>query len=848
MKINKLFLFGLAAGLTVTTSAQTDSLSASDSITNNVPVLMSGSSLMDSDGQSENVSGLLQSSRDVYARTAGFNFSAARFRFRGYSSENTQINLGGMPGNDPESGWAIWSYWGGLNDITRYPEVSTGISSSTQQFGGIGGSSYIDLRASTKRAGSRFSYAATNRSYENRLMFTHNTGVLKSGWSFSASLSSRWANGGEGYVEGTPYSNLAYFLSVGKKLNDKHELNLAVFGSPSVTGRRSISTQEVYELTDNNYYNSYWGYQTDAETGDSSKRNARQRNNHKPYFVLSDDWQINKKSKLTASAYAIIGSTSSSNVNWNNAADPRPDYYKNLPSYFRLIGDEEGALAAEESWASDVYTSQLDWDAMYAANSKNLHTVDNANGSETQEIGNRSKYILESARVDPRQFGIDLNYQNKLSDKLFLTAGAKGEIYTSRNFKVMKDLLGGDYWLDVDQFAERDFADPTIAQNDISTPNKIIKEGDVFGYDYNMHVNTANVFAQLDYKTKKVDTYIGLQETETTFWREGLMANGKFPEESIGNSEKYHFSNYAIKAGATYKINGRHYFKVNGESATRAPFSRAAFISPRTRDQVVENLESTKIMSGDLNYIVRYPNLKIKATGFYTKMDDQIWARSFYHDEYLSFVNYAMTGVDQLFTGVELGFEAKIATVWELSGAFTKAQYLYTSRPKATITTDNSQELIAEDKEIYLKNYHVGGMPEMATSIGLKYNSPKYWYVGANFNYFADIYLSPNPDRRTAESIEGYFEGDPQIAGIIDQEKLENGYSLNIFGGKSFKIAKNNSYIRLNVMVNNLLDNTDFQTGGFEQLRYDSQDIDKFPSKYGYMYGRSYFLMVSYLF
>lgn len=848
MKFNKLFFFGIATSFAVSTSAQIDSLSATDSISNIVPVLISGSNLMDSETQSQNVSGLLQSSRDVYARTAGFNFSAARFRFRGYSSENTQISLGGMPGNDRESGWAIWGYWGGLNDITRYPESTTGIASSSRQFGGIGGSSYIDLKASTKRAGSRLSYAATNRSYENRLMFTHNTGVLKNGWSFSASLSSRWANGGEGYVEGTPYSNVAYFLSVGKKMNEKHELNLAVFGSPSSRGRRGIATQEVYDLTDNNFYNSYWGYQTDAETGEKVKRNARVRNNHKPYIVLSDDWQINKNSKLTTSAYAIVGSTGSTNVNWNNAADPRPDYYKNLPSYFRLRDDEAGALAAEEAWANDVYTSQLDWDAMYFANSKNLHTVDNANGSGSSVTGNRSKYIVEDARVDPRQYGIDLNYQNKINDKLFLVAGVKGESYTSRNYKKVKDLLGGEYWVDVDQFAERDFADPAIAQNDISTPNKIVRVGDVFGYDYKIHVNTANAFGQVDYKTKKVDSYIGLQGSQSTFWREGIMVNGKFPEASAGNSDKYSFTNYAVKAGATYKINGRHYLQVNGENATRAPFSRASFISPRTRDQVVGNLESTKILSGDFNYVVRYPKLKARATAFYTKMDDQIWARSFYHDEYLSFVNYAMTNVDQLFTGVELGFEAKIATVWEVSGAFTKAQYLYTSRPVATITTDNSQELIAQDKLIYLKNYHVGGMPETAASIGLKYNSPKYWYVGANFNYFADIYLSPNPDRRTSESIDGYFDGDPQIEGIIAQEKLENGYNINIFGGKSFKIKKNNSYIRLNLMVNNLLDNTDFKTGGFEQLRYDSQDINKFPSKYGYMYGRSFFAMVSYLF
>jgi hypothetical protein len=31
----------------------------------------------------------------------------------------------------------------------------------------------------------------------------------------------------------------------------------------------------------------------------------------------------------------------------------------------------------------------------------------------------------------------------------------------------VNDLLGGDFWVDVDQFSERDFDDPDVAQNDI---------------------------------------------------------------------------------------------------------------------------------------------------------------------------------------------------------------------------------------------------------------------------------------------------------------------------------------------------------------------------------------------
>ena len=81
-------------------------------------------------------------------------------------------------------------------------------------------------------------------------------------------------------------------------------------------------------------------------------------------------------------------------------------------------------------------------------------------------------------------------------------------------------------------------------------------------------------------------------------------------------------------------------------------------------------------------------------------------------------------------------------------------------------------------------------MPQQATTVGLKYNAPKYWYAGVNFNYFADIYLSPNPDRRTSEAIAGYGDGYPYINEVIDQTKLDNGNAVNIFCGKAGRFIK----------------------------------------------------------
>ena len=829
--------------MTVSLNAQTDSSATkTDSLLNkqNFPTFTSSLDALEGDSEAQDVSGLLQSSKDVFSNIAGFNFSAARYRVRGYDSENFTVSMNGITLNNPEGGRAIWAFWGGLNDITRYQESKSGISASSYNFGGIGGFSNIDARATSIRKGSKISYAYANRSYNHRIMITHSTGMMDNGMAVVISASKRSSN--EGYVEGTFYNGASYFLSIEKKFNEKHTLGVVGFGAPTIQGKRSISTQETYDLTGNNYYNSYWGYQN------GEKRNSRIRNNHKPRIILTHYFKMNDKTTLNSSAFYSFGKEGNTRLNWYSAADPRPDYYRNLPSYFNNPGDEAMFEELTVLWqANDPTTTQLDFDQMFFANSKNLFTQTNANGGTESVTGNRAKYIIEEARKDISHYGFNTVFNHKKNDKITLIGGLNVSLYKSNNYKIINDLLGADFWVDVDQFAERDFADESVAQSDINNPNRIIKEGDRFGYNYDININTYNGFGQIEGTTTKIDWFAGLSITSTSFWRTGNYKNGLFPENSLGDSEKQTFFNYGVKAGGIYKLTGRHLIRLNGAYLTRAPFSRTAFVSPRTRDQVVPNLKSEQVMSGDISYIVRYPKVKTRATFFHTTIKDKTWSRSFYHDELNTFVNYMMTGVDQVFTGVEFGAEVNIISTVTISAAFATGQFLYDSRPTATIIQDNSTNSLAEDKTIYFKNYRIGGIPQTVGSIGLQYRSPKYWFAGVNFNYFTDIYLDANPDRRTEEAISKYISTDPQVAEIIDQTKLDDDYSVNLFAGKSWRI-KNKYYIRFNLNVNNVLNNTDFQTGGFEQLRYDQNEIGKFPPKIGYMYGRTYFAMVSFSF
>lgn len=793
---------------------------------------------LDSELGSQDISGILQSSRDVFTATAGFNFGSARFRIRGYDSENTLVTINGVLVNDLETGWAQWSSWAGLNDVTRWSQIRTGIGPTRYNFGSIGGTSDINVRSSSLRKGIRVSYASANRAYSNRVMVTGSTGLMKNGWSFSFSGSRRWAE--EGYVDGTSFDAYAYFLAAENKINDKHSVSFSGFGAPIVQGRAGVAVQEVYDLTGNNYYNPNWGYQNGV------KRNARMTFDHKPMFMFSHYFKPDANTEWNTSLFYTFGRDGSSGLNWFDAKDPRPDYYRYLPSFNT---DFDPALAAQQTalWGDDR-TRQIDWDQMYFANGKNLYSVLDADGIAGNTItGNRSKYILEEMRADPIRLGINSVYSKELDNARHLTVGGSFNHQRTHYFKTVDDLLGGDFWVDIDQFADRDFNDTLISQNDLDRPNKVVYEGDVFGWDYYIHTRLANVFGQYEKKWKKVEAYVGAQVAQTSFWREGNVRNGRFPDDSEGVSEKQNFLNVGVKAGGIYKLTGRHFIAANAAYISRPPSPNASFLSARTRGAVIPGLTAESVYSGDIGYVVRFPRLKGRATLYYTKIMDQIWSRSYYHDEFLTLVNYNMVGVDQINRGVEVGLEANLTSTWQLTAVYAGGDYRYASRPTATITRNNSSEVFAGDRTIYWENYKVGGMPQTAASLGLRYNSPKFWFAGASFNWFGDIYLDPNPDRRTTEALANFVTDDPQWNELLVQEKLDDNVTVDMFAGKSW-MFKRKYRVAFNISVSNLLNNQDFKVGGFEQLRYDRNDVGRFPPKYSYLFGRTYFAMLTFSF
>ncbi len=806
-----------------------------------IPTISLADDDLDQFSTNQNISGVLTASRDVFVSAAAFTFGPSRFRIRGLDSENTLLFLNGVPVNKLDNGRVFWNAWGGLNEVTRFRDVDVGLSPMPYTFGGVGGGTAIDTRASNFRKQTSFSYALSNRTFLHRVMATHSSGLLKNGWAYTISGSRRWAQ--EGYVEGTFFDSWAYFLSVDKKLGKQHQLNFTAFDAPIRRGRSTSSTQEMYDLAGTNFYNPLWGYQN------GEKRNSSVAYTNQPMFVLRHDWKINERANWSTAVSYQFGIDGTTGLDWFDAPDPRPDYYRYLPSFLRQDDDEVANDRAREL-RLDPSRRQINWDQLYNVNRNSL--LSDKFGSllgANRPDGRWSQYIIEDRRSDSKDINLYTNYQNVISNRFTLHLGGTYQAQKVENFKIIEDLLGGDYYVNVDRFAVRDSAANFNAQqNDLNFPSRILREGDKWGYNYDMNIQKWDTWAQGIFTLRKFDIFLAGNLSGTSFWRTGHFRTGRFPENSFGDSEVQEFLNFGVKGGATWKINGRNYVFANAAYLTRAPFVENAYVSPRTRDQLVPNLTSEHIISAEGGYYLRSPNVKARAVAYFNQFNDQIRILRFYNDLERAFGNYLMSNLDRRHMGAELALDVKLFAGFNITGVAALGQYIYTSRATGNIYQDNTSDLgrDARNFTIYNKNYYVAGVPQSAYTMGINYRSPKFWFANVNFNYFDNIWIDFNPVRRTADAVFGLDAEPEKLARLIDQEKAPAQFTMDVFGGKSFRI-KRKYFLFLNLGINNILDNRNFITGGFEQLRFDARERnpDAYPTRYFYNFGLNYFLNVS---
>lgn len=974
--------------------------------------------LNDDEGKSQSMSSASSASQDVFNTTVSFAWSNARYRGRGYEQTYETNYIEGLSFNSAERGQFNFSAMGGLNDATRYKEVVEGIEANNFTFGSIGQATNYLQSASNYAQGWKVGLAGTNRNYKGAARATYSSGLMENGWAFAAQLAWRYSP----YIdikgqigEGISYSSVGYFFTAEKQWSKDMRLSLITFGAPTRRGQSSALTQETYDLTNqynktswgHNNYNPYWGYQN------GKVRNSRIVHSYDPTAIASFDWKINEENHLKVAAGYHYSFYSNSALTFYNAPDPRPDYYRNLPSFlWDGQTDKNGNFIYEDLngkdlgnggdshygyvgpsidmntyntlvdlWTSrDDKTTQIDWDALYAANYAN--NINNPDGS--------ARYIVERRHNDIQEAVASANYRNTSVEHLTATVGLELKASQGIHYKSVDDLLGGNQWIDVDPFAERDIKElatnigltqadiANVKQNDLRNPNAAALKGDKFGYNYRINMASAKVWAQNEWKWNEVDLYYALQLSYSYMQRTSDMINGRAwylaklnPDYAwyylannadailAGNYDAvagrmagshHHFIDPAFKVGATYKIDGRNHLKINAIAETKSPLARDAYISPRVHDRAVESIyrhdyaayyaqqygtswlqeyfgASQKVVGGDLTYSFNYPIVRGRVTGFFTQFWNGTELNGYYDDEARTFVNQSLTGINRRHMGVEAAAAVKLGTYFTLTGVLSIGDYRYTSNALAITSAENGMALaenangpIYELRDsVLLKGLKVATGPQLNTSLKLSFFHPKMWFADITVNYFDWSYLDYAPARRMkglftgtradGTSVNGWYGNDSQTpvhkiyametsdgqlaaknanGGYPDNAVLDNygvpvlkyPYSLmfnqemltasnplhrflvDVSVGKMIYLPNRQS-ISINLTVNNLLNNTHFKTGGYQQARLPRQTIQKepddknsvigpnawkFPSKYYYAWGTNFYLNIQYKF
>lgn len=836
---------------------------------------------------------ILFGSNDPYNDIVSFGFSNIRFKNRGYTSESQDVYLSGVRMNDAITGYSPYSLWSGLNEAMRSKETTIGNEVADRGVGGYNGVTDINAMPSSVRPGWRFSALTNSALYRLRLMANYASGELDNGWSYAFNVSARL--GGNDWVQGVYYRSFAYYAGVEKKFGDAHRLSLVTFAAPGQRGAQNASTQEVYDLMGDNMYNSNWGYQN------GKVRNSRVRKTFEPVTILKYTATPSDNFEASATLLWRTGKNGYTALDWYDASDPRPDYYRNLPSYFWTENEDYNRSNYEKySWAKDAWINNmtkythLDWDRLY-----------NVNYNNYDEAGIlRSKYALEERRVDQNDVNFSANVKWRASDAFMLTGGINGRWNRTEYYKKMDDLLGGEYYINIDQFAERDFASsPTMIQNDLdyymqNGEAQKIKVGDKYGYDYYAHVRNASLWANAALDLGGFKANLALEGGCTKFWREGLVRKGLFAGlddngneivyngqvltsydaktgkaiTSKGDSEAASFWTYSAKLGLQYHFAGGHRIYANAAYFNDAPTFSQSFISPRTRNSLVPNLTTVKTKSADINYQYSNNGYNVRLTGFYTGISDLTDMMSFYDDSQNSFVNFAMSGIGQRHLGLELGFNIPFFVKnLSLQGALSWGEYIYTSVPRMTMTVDNSAAVVYDNEmvpywasaPVYKKKtvggeteyvfdeagdpvverwqkHYVPSTPQFASSLGFNYRTNSYWFFEIEGQYFANSYLDMNPLYRTDMIVAGPdgIITPVEIESLTEQERFDPVFLLNASVGKSWYIHRKYNF-GFSLNLQNITNHKSVKTGGYEGTRL----VDGKSGERYYKFDSKYFYM-----
>lgn len=798
---------------------QTEGQNASE--TNESAFTFTEAQLGEDDDMSQNVT-IISSNNNIYASEVGFLFSPVRFRYRAFNQKYNDVYINGAAMNDMESGQFRYSLVGGLNQQTKNLEFSLPFESNNFSMSGMAGSNNYNFRPAQMPAGHRITLSGANRNYTLRGMYTFNSGLNNKGWAYSANITYRWAD--QGYVEGTFYNSLSYFFGVQKLLSDNHSLSLVTWGNPTERASQGASTDEMYWLANDRYYNPYWGYQN------GKKRNSRVVNDFAPTALMTWDWDIDHETRLTTTVLGKYSMYKSTKLNYNNSDNPQPDYWKLMPSSYYNVFDESDTYNRTEQDLANWTTAYSYLTGRKADRQINFDRLIYSN-RQINAQGGDAMYFIQAKNNDVLNLSMSSSLKTKLNTNTSFNIGMLFGTNNARHYQTMEDLLGASVYHNINSYALGNYSDTDDrVQYDLNNRNAAIKEGDVFGYDYYIKVNKATAWSSISTKTGSWFLMAAAKVSGTGMQRDGKMRNGMAADNSYGKSGIAKFLDGGAKAGATWTAGRGHIINLGAGYEWKAPTAATAFAAPEINNDFVTNLKNERILSTELAYSYQTSWIKLNLNSYFSLIDNATEWQNFYYDDINSFSYVSLTDQQKAYYGLEAGARIKVTSAFDVTfiGTISEAKNM----KNAHVRYMNSVSGYYVDDICHNKNHRDSGTPLTIGSVALSYHAGG-WYLDLNANWYDRIYLSSAPcfyyekslnNRQAAIGDVMDNEGN-YLPGILDQAKGHGGLMVDGSIGHNIRLKK--GQLSINLSITNLLNNQSITTSGYEQGRSDYSSSGK---------------------
>lgn len=766
----------------------------------------------------------IQASEDIFGEVADFDLSFVAFARRGERYYRSATVFDGIPVRS--------EYRSVMDNLNIERRRYSGIRHSDSFIGGANGfTEYISELSELPATGSAGVYFSDKGYWAGvRASFSE---TFRRGWSLSSYLSGR--TGRDLHVRGVFTSGVEAGLKLSKHWNYSNRLTVAAMFVPSERGLRRASVEEAYTLTGDNLYNPSWGFYG------GKIRNANVRRTTIPSVIAAFDSELSPRTRVSVSAGADIGRRSYSALEWFDAQTPLPDNYRYLPSYYNDFATAD-EVAFEWRSGNEKYT-QIDWDELRIRNemASDGHAI-YAVGDRVERIANVN---LRAAAVTEAGGGVRIGY------------GVHASYSNSRNWQQMRDLLGADHIIDIDRFLVDDTTYGNMLQNDLQNPNRKIREGDRFGYDYALADRYAGAFVTLDYQSSKSHLDFAAELGDESIRREGFYEKELFAgSKSLGRSQSVRMMPYKMKAAYGYSFTPQHYLELCAVLAGDTPDAEDLFIQARYNNRIVDNPDLRTTASAELNYTFLHSVVDLKATIYATLTKNDREVSHYYDDLSGEYADMVISGIDRLHIGAELAANIRISRHWNAYLATSAGRYAYWADPRITLYADTDNRVLVDDAPARMGACRVGNAPQLAATAEVSYMN-KGWGVRMALNYAGQRYVEPVAMRRTDRVSHQASVSEETFRELVTQERLPDAATVDASVWKVFWVNrdyKSRSRIVVSLSARNLVGSRNIIYNARESARIhrtrvaDRYRYQPFATTYLYAYPRTFRLSVTFRF